>query len=57
MNRRITKKRAKIIMDKLTRNKIPEAFKNETDRKHFVSAWARRYVGQSAHFQEDTKDE
>lgn len=57
MNRRIAKKRAKIFMDKFTRNVIPKAFKNETDRKHFVSAWARRYVGQSAHFPEGTKDE
>ena len=48
MNRRILKKRAKRFMDSFTREKIPAAFTSEEERRQYVSAFARQYVGQAA---------
>lgn len=50
--KRIFKKRLKWFMDWFTREKIPTAFADEVERKQFVSAFARRQVGQSYHFPE-----
>lgn len=50
MNRRMLKKRAKRFMDSFTREKIPAAFTSEQERRQYVSAFARKYVGQAAHF-------
>lgn len=50
--KRIFKKRIKRFMDWFTRTKIPAAFVDEAERKQFVSAFARRQVGQSYHFPE-----
>lgn len=50
--KRIFKKRLKRFMDWFTREKIPAAFADESERKQFVSAFARRQVGQSYHFPE-----
>lgn len=44
--KRIRKKYAKRFMDWFTREKIPKAFVSEAERRQFVSAWARRCVGQ-----------
>ena len=52
MNRRILKKRAKQFMDSFTREKIPAAFTSEEERRQYVSAFARQYVGQAARFPE-----
>ena len=51
MNRRILKKR-----DSFTREKIPAAFTSEEERRQYVSAFARQYVGQAAHFPETAKE-
>lgn len=56
MNRRILKKRAKRFMDSFTREKIPAAFTSEEERRQYVSAFARQYVGQAAHFPETAKE-
>jgi len=56
MRKRVIKKKAKAYMNSFTKNKIPLAFANETERKRFVSAWARRCVGQPSHFPELTKE-
>lgn len=52
MTRRTLKKIVKRRMDWLTREKIPAAFKNEAERKRWVSAYARRAVGQKFYFPE-----
>ena len=56
MNRRILKKRAKRFMDSFTREKIPAAFTSKEERRQYVSAFARQYVGQAAHFPETAKE-
>lgn len=56
MNRRILKKRAKRFMESFTREKIPAAFTSEEERRQYVSAFARQYVGQAAHFPETAKE-
>lgn len=52
MNKRTLKKKARSFMDWFTQEKIPAAFNSEAERKQYVSAWARMYVGQSYSFQE-----
>ena len=52
MTRRTLKKIVKRRMDWLTREKIPTAFKDEAERKRWVSAYARRAVGQKFYFPE-----
>lgn len=52
MTRRTLKKIVKRRMDWLTREKIPAAFKDEAERKRWVSAYARRAVGQKFCFPE-----
>lgn len=44
------------IMDSFTREKIPAAFICEEERRQYVSAFARQYVGQAAHFPETAKE-
>lgn len=56
MNRRILKKRAKRFMHSFTREKIPAAFTSEEERRQYVSAFARQYVGQAARFPETAKE-
>lgn len=56
MNRRILKKRVKLSMNSFTREKIPAAFTSEKERRQYVSAFARQYVGQAAHFPETAKE-
>lgn len=55
MKRRLLKKRAKSFMDQFSREKIPAAFKSEAERREYVRAWARQYVGQKASFPEDKR--
>lgn len=55
MTRRTLKKIVKRRMDWLTREKIPAAFKDEAERKCWVSAYARRAVGQKFCFPEGVK--
>ena len=33
-----------------TQAKIPLAFRSESERRQYVSAWARAYVGQKHHY-------
>lgn len=53
MKKRIYKKRVKRVMDWFTKAKVPNAFSSEVDRKRWVSAFARRAVGQRYTFPED----
>ena len=48
LKKRVLKKKAKIFMDHFTAEKIPLAFRSESQRRQYVSAWARAYVGQKA---------
>ena len=50
MRKRILKKKAKKWIDWVTANKIPLAFRREAERKGYVRAWARMYVGQKHTF-------
>lgn len=50
MKKRIIKKKAKIFIDTLTREKIPLAFASERERKLYAAAWARAYVNQKHKF-------
>lgn len=53
MKKRILKKRAKRFMDLYTKEKIPLAFSDENQRRAYVIAWARTYVGQKAKFPDE----
>ena len=44
------------IVESFTREKIPAAFTSEEERRQYVSAFARQYVGQAAHFPETAKE-
>lgn len=46
MNRRIFKKRYKNFLDNFTKTKIPLAFKNEQERKQYISLMSRKRVNQ-----------
>lgn len=46
MKKRLKKKRVKRNMDRFTREIVPGVFRNEAERREYVSACARHYVGQ-----------
>lgn len=52
MKKRLLKKKAKIFMENFTAVKIPLAFRSESQRRQYVSAWARAYVGQKHRYPE-----
>ena len=52
MKRRAKKKLARKWMDNFSKSKIPLVFRDEQERRQYVSAWARQYIGQTANFPE-----
>lgn len=54
--KRTKKKYAKRFLDWFFSEKIPLAFENETERRKFISAMARRYVGQRSTYPQPVKN-